>query len=317
LKEVANFAGQAEALGFDSVWVMDHFWLENVGRPAMRRVGGHDPFVTLAYIAARTDRITLGTLVVCNTFRNPGQLAREAAGLADAADGRLILGLGAGWGEDEHEAFGYSFDHRVSRLEETLQVLPSLLRGQSCRLNGQQIRLRSADILTTAPAPPIWLSAFSPRMFDLTARYASGWNSAWHGPDTSRFERELDSLAAARERAHRSRKEVEISVGLWVLPVDGNQLKAAAARAEALKPRITPDGWPSPARERTVNGSNDQIASVVKTYARLGADHVILNMSVTPFSLFDTSYIDRAAALITQLAVPVQPEVAVGGEAAR
>src|SRR5579875_2718722 len=82
LSELADFAKRTEELGYDSVWAMDHFWLENVGR----RTGGHDPLVALAYIAARTERITLGTLVICNSFRNPGQLAREAAALADAAE---------------------------------------------------------------------------------------------------------------------------------------------------------------------------------------------------------------------------------------
>jgi alkanesulfonate monooxygenase SsuD/methylene tetrahydromethanopterin reductase-like flavin-dependent oxidoreductase (luciferase family) len=298
LSEVAVSARHAEELGFDSAWVMDHFWLENVGRPGVPRVGGHDPLVTLAYAAARTDSITLGTLVICNTFRNTGQLAREAAALADAAPDRLILGLGAGWGESEHDAFGYSFQHRVDRLEETLTVLPSLLRGDKVGVEGSQVQLREADVLVTAPAPPIWLSAFSPRMFGLTARYADGWNTAWHGTDTGRFKRELATLRSELADAGKSERDFTVSVGLWMLPVGGEELERAARRADTLKPEPTPDGWPFPALERTVNGPPERLAATVEEYVRLGAEHVILNMSVTPFSRFDPTYIDRAAEVL-------------------
>ncbi len=123
LEETAEQARLAEELGYASVWMMDHFWAEG---PAGRR-GSHEPMVTLAYVAARTSRIKLGTLVLANSFRHPGQLAREVAALADAARGRLILGLGAGWYPPEYRAFGFPYDRRVSRLEETLCVLRPLL----------------------------------------------------------------------------------------------------------------------------------------------------------------------------------------------
>ena len=241
LSQMADIAAHAEDLGFDSAWVMDHFWLENVGRPGVPRVGGHDPLVSLAYIAARTEKITLGTLVVCNTFRVTGQLAREVAALADAAPDRLILGLGAGWGESEHDAFGYSFVHRVDRLEETLTALPRLLAGGKVDLHGSQVKLKAADVLVTAPSPPIWLSAFSPRMFGLTGQYAKGWNSAWHGPDTTRFKHELAALRLQLENAGRTDSDFTVSVGLWMLPVAGEELEQASRRADNLKPDPTPE----------------------------------------------------------------------------
>jgi FMNH2-dependent dimethyl sulfone monooxygenase len=203
LSDLAEFAQHAEALGYDSVWAMDHFWLENVGR----RTGGHEPMLALAYVAARTERITLGTLVICNSFRNPGQLARETAALTDGAEDRLILGMGCGWEESEHDAFGFSFTHRVDRLEETLTVLPALLRGQSRDYEGSHVQLHGANVLTSASAPPVWVAAFGPRLLRLTARFGDGWNSSWHGPDTTRFARELAALRAELQTAGRDPRD--------------------------------------------------------------------------------------------------------------
>jgi alkanesulfonate monooxygenase SsuD/methylene tetrahydromethanopterin reductase-like flavin-dependent oxidoreductase (luciferase family) len=294
LAEMAEVARHAEALGFDSIWVMDHFWLVNVGP----RTGGHDPLLTLTYIAARTERIALGTLVVCNSFRNVGQLSREVAALSDAAENRLILGLGCGWEEEEHTAFGFPFSHRVDRLEETLRVLPALLCGERQDLDGAQIQLRGANVLTTAPAPPLWVAAFGPRLLQLTGRFASGWNSAWHGPDTTRFAREVAALRAEVQRAGRDPGDFTISAGLWMLPVAGEDLISAEKRATSLKPANAPANWPQPLRERAVTGTVEDMARVVQDYVRLGASHIILNLSVTPFSRFDPSYIERAAALL-------------------
>ncbi len=291
LAEMAGHAQQAEALGYDSVWVMDHFWLENVGR----RTGGHDPLITLAHIAACTRRVGLGTLVVCNSFRNPGQLAREVAALADAANGRLILGLGCGWEESEHAAFDFPFRRRVDRLEQTLDVLPRLLQGWRGNYEGSQVHLHDANVLTTGEPPPIWLAAFGPRLLGLTARFAEGWNSSWHGPDTTRFQLEVTALRDGLQTSRRSLVDFTISAGLWVLPVSGRDLAFAENRAESLKRADADESWPSPVRERMSTGQVPEVALTVEKYVALGARHIILNLSVTPFSLFDPSYMERAA----------------------
>ena len=298
LAELAAFARRAEDLGFDSAWVMDHYWLDNVGGVT----GGHDPFVTLAYVAGRTEAITLGTLVACNGFRSVGQLAREAVALADAAPGRVVLGLGSGWEESEFDAFGYRFGHRVSRLEDSLQVLPALLDGERVTFDGRYVRLRDAFVLRTAPTPPVWVAAFTPRLLGLAGRYAAGWNTAWHGPDPqARFTRELGALREAIAAAGREPAELTISVGLWLMPVAGNELELAERRASSLKREDAPTNWPQPLALRTVTGEPDELERVVRSYVEAGADHVILNLSVTPFSLFDPSYLERAAVLVERL----------------
>jgi alkanesulfonate monooxygenase SsuD/methylene tetrahydromethanopterin reductase-like flavin-dependent oxidoreductase (luciferase family) len=290
IDEVAGYAEEAEQLGFDSVWLMDHFWIERGGH----RIGSHDPIVTAAAIAARTSRVSIGFLVLCNPFRPVGQLGREAAALADLAPGRLVLGLGSGWLKEEFDAFGYPFERLVSRLEETLQVLPPLLRGESVDFDGAFVRLRGATLLTTAPAPPIWVAAFGPRMLRLTAQHADGWNTAWHGPDATRFHEEV-----ARLRAAAAERSVTVSVGMWTLPLAGEELRRAGERAERLRPADA--SWPLPLAEQTIAGSPEEMAAAILRYRDGGADHLILNPSPTPFSLFDASYPERLSQVLPLL----------------
>ncbi|MDQ6692609.1 MAG: LLM class flavin-dependent oxidoreductase, partial [Candidatus Dormibacteraeota bacterium] len=129
MRQMVDQAVRAEELGYDSVWVMDHIFID---RGTHVTDPGPDPMVLLGQIAARTSRVELGTLVLCAPFRPPVQLAREAKALQEASGGRLILGVGAGWHQPEFEAFGFPYDHRVGRFEDYLEVLTRLLRdGQS------------------------------------------------------------------------------------------------------------------------------------------------------------------------------------------
>lgn len=151
LARLSEYGMRAEQAGYDSIWLPDHFWIQG----EQGRWGGHDPMVALAYIAGRVPRIQLGTLVVCNTFRHVAQLAREATALADASGNRFVLGLGAGWHEPEYTAFGFPFTEKVGRLEESLEAIPGLLRGERVRLAGRHIQLRDANVMVSAPPPQI------------------------------------------------------------------------------------------------------------------------------------------------------------------
>jgi alkanesulfonate monooxygenase SsuD/methylene tetrahydromethanopterin reductase-like flavin-dependent oxidoreductase (luciferase family) len=254
---------------------MDHFWSD---RP-QGRVGAHEPMVTLAYIAARTSRLRLGPLVACNSFRHPGQLGREALALADASDGRFILGLGAGWYRPEYEAFGFPFDNRVSRLEETLTVLPPLLRGERVTYTGRYLRLQDASLVRTGDPPPLWVAAAGPRMMELAARHADGWNVAWYGPDTSEFVTSLRELRAAMAAAGRAPGEVEISVGVFVLP--------------------DPDAGPEDAR--AIVGGPQHVAERIRAYGEAGADLVIVSLARNPFVELDPSYPEKMAEVLHHL----------------
>jgi alkanesulfonate monooxygenase SsuD/methylene tetrahydromethanopterin reductase-like flavin-dependent oxidoreductase (luciferase family) len=213
VEQVVREIQRVEELGFDSAWVMDHALIET---PA-GRVTGHDPMVLLAVAAARTRRIGLGTLIACTAFRPPGQLAREAATLADASAGRFVLGIGAGWHRPEFDALGYPFDHLVSRFEERVTAVRRLLAGERVTLQGRDFHLREAETIATAPPPPIWIAGQGPRMLRLAARLADGWNLAWGGPDPGWLAEALAGLRRELAAAGRERATFTISAGIsWV-----------------------------------------------------------------------------------------------------
>ena len=131
--ELKAAAQQSEEAGFDSVWVYDHLLHRFEGHPT---VGFWEAWTMLTALAAVTERVELGTTVLAAGFRNPALLAKMADTLDEVSGGRLILGLGAGWHEPEFDAFGFPFDHRVSRLEEALQIIRPLLRDRRVDFRG-------------------------------------------------------------------------------------------------------------------------------------------------------------------------------------
>lgn len=174
---IRSFAQRAEALGLDSIWVFDHLLFRFPDRPD---AGAFEGWTLLSALAAATDRIELGTLVLGLRLRNPALLAKMAATLDHVSAGRLILGAGAGWHDPELEAFGYPTDHRIGRFEEALEVLVSLIRTGTADLDGQWVDARAAALLPPArPDIPILIAARAPRMTRLVARHADWSNTAW------------------------------------------------------------------------------------------------------------------------------------------
>ena len=178
-QEILGMARLAEAGGADSIWLSDHFF----HRPQSGGTTGyHEAWTLLSALAAATERVEIGTLVLATSFRSPGLLAKMAATADDVAGGRLILGLGCGWHEPEYRAFDIPFDHRVGRFEEALEIIVRLLREGAVTFNGRWYSLDDAIVL---PAPahrtPIMVAAGRPRMMRATARFADQWQTAWFG----------------------------------------------------------------------------------------------------------------------------------------
>jgi alkanesulfonate monooxygenase SsuD/methylene tetrahydromethanopterin reductase-like flavin-dependent oxidoreductase (luciferase family) len=156
---------------FASAWVIDHL-----------QFGTADVlegFTTLSYMAALHPQLTFGHTVLCQSFRNPALLAKMAATLHFLSDGRYILGLGAGWHEEEYRAYGYDFPAagvRVEQLAETLQIIKALWTEPTASFQGQYYHIRDAYCEPKPDPPPIiMIGAFGPKRLALTARYADWW----------------------------------------------------------------------------------------------------------------------------------------------
>ena len=247
----------AEEGGLDSVWGADHV----IFREGGETTGIHECWTVLTAIAAVTSRVEIGPLVLALPFRNPALTAKMAAELDEVSGGRLILGLGCGWHKPEFDAFGYPFDHRVSRFDEGLQVLVPLLREGRVNFAGKYHRADDAE-LRPRPiregGPPILIAGKQPRMLKLVARYADQWNGAWYGhPDEAHELRErLSNLHATLDAVDRDPATLELTAGIFVA-FDG---------AEADAP------------ERAIRGSLDEVADALAGYAALGVNHLIAHV---------------------------------------
>jgi alkanesulfonate monooxygenase SsuD/methylene tetrahydromethanopterin reductase-like flavin-dependent oxidoreductase (luciferase family) len=260
IEQVSGDVQRAERLGYESAWVMDHIFIQRDGR----RGAGHDPLIALGHASAGTSRIALGTLVMGAPFRPVWELGRESAALADASQGRYRLGLGAGWHKPEFDAFGIPFDHLVGRLEELITVLRPLLAGQRVTHDGAYLHLTDAEILSTAPPPPIWIAGKGPRMLRLIARCADGWNLAWGGADPAWMRDTLTALRRELDAAGRDPATFTTSIGVNV-----------------------PAGTP-----RSV------IAELANAYQAEGIDLLIMSFSPQPGGPVDPVGMEEAAAAL-------------------
>jgi len=215
-----------EQSGLDSLYAADHLVFHNDGRTE----GIHECWTLLSAIAAVTERIEIGPLVLAVPFRNPALTAKMAAAFDEVSDGRLVLGLGCGWHEPEFDDFDYPFDHRVGRFEEALEIIVPMLREGRVQFDGRWHRA-SAELLPHGPrpkGPPILIAGKAPRMLRLVARHADAWNAAWFGPpdEAPELERRLVNLRAACEAEGRDFSTIHLTAGVFVsfphLPTDGD-----------------------------------------------------------------------------------------------
>jgi probable F420-dependent oxidoreductase len=290
---VVEWAAMAERLRFDSVWLADHLFLDIVkygGPPGTH--GAFDPLVALGALARHTERVQLGTLVLCAPLRPATVLAKALATLDVASAGRLIVGLGAGWYEPELALVGKSGERpgdRLARLAESLQVLKGMFGGGPFSFDGKFEEAVNAWCLpqpVQEPHPPIWLGGQGDRLLDLVARHADGWNTAWRWtPD--RYRQRSQVLDAACERLGRDPSSVARSVGLYALV--GENETDLARRFERLRDMSPPgvldgtslDDW---RRDRLV-GTVQQVQERLSEWAALGIDTLVVSAGALPFAV--------------------------------
>jgi alkanesulfonate monooxygenase SsuD/methylene tetrahydromethanopterin reductase-like flavin-dependent oxidoreductase (luciferase family) len=248
----------AEEIGLDSIWLQDHLLIR---LPGHAQQGVWECWSLVCALAASTARVEIGTLVVATSFRNPALLAKMADTADEISGGRIILGIGAGYQEGEYRAFGYPFDHRVSRFEEALQIIHGLLKHGAIDFEGTYYAARECELRPRGPrpqGPPIMIGTQSPRMLGLTARYADIWNG-WlafgrnHPDVVPPMTERVDAAcrAAGRDPATLART-------LTVMVDLPSQVAAKGVRPERI------------------SGTPEEIAAQLKAFADLGMTHIQL-----------------------------------------
>ena len=307
---VADYAKRAERGGLSEVWVSDHFWsdLARYGGPPGRQ-GLLECWTTMTALATRTSSVRLGSLVLAVGFRYPSLLAKMAAALDRLSGGRLDLGLGAGWNQDEYEANGIPFPRpgeRLAMLEETLGVLGTMLDAAPApaSYHGRFYQVSDAPVNpepVQRPRPPLWVGGRGDRLLGTVARAADGWNTTW-AFTPERYQSRLEVLRAACATAGRPFESVRRSVGLATLiGRDADDLVERWRRLQAWAPGGALDGvelrdW---AEERLV-GTPDEVVEQLRRWELLEVEQVICSFSNVPFTIFEDEQLD----LLTELVLP-------------
>lgn len=271
-------AKAAEAAGFDRVFVMDHFYqLPGIGAPDEPML---ECYTMLAALAQHTESVRLSALVTGNTYRHPTLLAKTITALDHVSGGRASLGIGAGWFELEHDSLGYefgTFTDRFEKLEEALQIIGPMLRGEKVSLDGKYYQVTDA---MNSPAPiskiPLMIGGNGEKKtLRMVAQYADESNLA-SGP-ISDIPRKLDALAAHCDRLGRDRSEIKVTK--LMMGMIAPTMEAAEAD---LREIAGIKGWNDEILEMVkgilIYGDPDTVGEQIKAAMDYGLDGITINL---------------------------------------
>jgi probable F420-dependent oxidoreductase len=285
-------AQRAEALGFDSLWLSDHLFLDLTKyRGSDERHGAYEPLVTVAALAHAVTRPRLGTLVVCEALRPASVLAKALATVDRLTGGRLDVGLGAGWYEPEYDAIGLPFPppgERLARLAEAVDIVRELLPGGPLTYDGRYHRANDAVNRPPAlqqPRPPVFVGGKGDRLIQLAAEHADGWNTCWiWTPDAYRDR--LDVLERLCDKVGRDPTTVWLSLGLYALcGEDRADLERRFARMRDTMPAGAVEGTLDEWREGRLVGTVDEVRAQRDQWEALGVETLIVGAGPLPFSV--------------------------------
>jgi len=269
---VVQMATAAEESGFDSIWVMDHFYqLPPLGGPSQPML---DSYTLLGALAARTRRVRLGTLVTGVTYRNPAHLAKIVTTLDVISGGRAVLGIGAAWYDVEHDGLGFDFPavgERLDRLEEALQICRAMFTEEAPSFDGRYYRISDARNVPRPVhpgGPPILVGGGGEkRTLRLVARYADMANITG---DPATVAHKVGVLRAHCEDVGRDPSEVTVSRLSTLV------LTESPAETEAVKDLLRQATGEDPTGSDV--GTAEELAGRVEELAAAGVDYLIFNM---------------------------------------
>ncbi len=290
--DLLTVAQRTEELGFGAFFRSDHYLAMGGALEAGGLPGPTDAWITLAGLARDTSRIRLGTLVTSATFRRPGPLAISVAGVDQMSQGRVELGLGAGWYEQEHQAYGVPFpslDERFERLEEQLEVISGLwsTSGTAYSFEGRHYRVADSPALPKPVQPggiPIIVGGGGPRRTpELAARFASEYNAPFLSVE--RFTEQRDRVIDACRAIDRDPATVTWSAAAVVcVGADDDEVRR---RAEAI------GRDPDELRDTGVAGTPSEAAATMERWWAAGAQRLYLQV----LDLADLEHLDAIASL--------------------
>jgi alkanesulfonate monooxygenase SsuD/methylene tetrahydromethanopterin reductase-like flavin-dependent oxidoreductase (luciferase family) len=288
---IVEHARLAARCGLSSVWLSDHLFLDLAkygGTPD--REACFEPLVTLAAIARLVPDVRIGTLVLLEALRPAAVLAKALASLDRISNGRLDVGLGAGWYEPDYEDVGMKMPppgERLARLADAVEVVQGLVAGGPFRYDGEYHRAVDATNRPAAvqqPRPRVFVGGSGDRLLRLVARRADGWNTCWKWTPDAYRER-LDVLERECEAVGRDPGSVWRTLGLYALcGEDERDLVRRWERMRELSPPGVVQGLDlDELRATRLVGTVDEIREQAARWESLGVDTLILGLGVVPF----------------------------------
>ena len=290
-ERVAAIASTAEASGFDAVMVMDHFYqLPLLGTPDQEMF---EAYTLLGAIAARTERVQLGTLVTGVTYRNPTLVAKAVTTLDVISRGRAFLGIGAAWFDAEHRGLGFDFpplSTRMEMLEEAVQICRAMFRDERPTFAGRHYRTEDA-FNSPAPirpgGPPIMIGGSGEKKtLRFVAQYADMWNGICAFAD---LPHKLDVLRAHCDAVGRNIDDIDKTpLGSLIL---AETMDAAIAKRDAwlagrgMDFEQLPEATQAVLTARLVMGDADAVGEQVRALLDVGMDGVVFNMPADGWDL--------------------------------
>jgi probable F420-dependent oxidoreductase len=277
-ESVLYITKQAEEEGLDSIWAIERLlWpvkpqtpyggIPNAPIPVEYQ-NVLDPLDTLTYLAANTDRISLGTSIIDMLLHNPVVLARRFATLDVLSGGRVIAGFGLGWSKDEFDVSGIPFRHRGARADEYLQVLKRIWTDDVVEFRGQFYNIPASKIgpkPVQKPHPPILLGGFSPNTFSRVLNHANGWLPiAGFGP-LEQLEQAISGLREASSKANKNPSDIRVVVLSYPNVLDSYSQSSSSNQQRS-----------------PMSGTIDQIGTDIDRIKAMGAEHMIFGYAFSP-----------------------------------
>ncbi len=273
---IGEIAHEAETLGYESLWVSDHFFLT----PELLDTSCLECWTTLAALARDTKRLRIGAMVASQSYRNPALVSKIAASLDNISGGRLNFGLGAGWKEIEYRAYGYKFskaDVRIKQLDETLRIAKLMWTQEKATFNGKYYFVEEAICSpkpVQKPYPPIWIGGTGNYTLRVAARHADAVNFAWTVP-LEIFREKLEKLKEYCAEKNRDYKRIRKSAGLMITMARDEETLARKVREREEKSG-TPYMRYLSRQPANLIGTTEAVADSITEYCGLGVDHFIL-----------------------------------------
>lgn len=277
--DIKEIALEAERLGFESLWVSDHFFLtkENVGTNCL------ECYTALTALARDTSTLRLGAMVASQSYRNPGLLANIAASLDHISGGRLYFGIGAGWKVVEYDAYGYPFPKpmvRIGQLEETIEIAKAMWTQEKATYKGRHYSVEDALCYphpVQKPHIPVWIGGTGYQTLKVSAKHADAINFAWSQPPEF-FEEKLGILRKHCERYGTDYDAIRKSAGLMITMEDTlEDLEAELDDQDERKD--TPYRRYLSRQPPNVVDTPEGVAERMGEYVSLGFEHFILRFN--------------------------------------